>query len=100
MARRHSDAMLISMIAILLAGTGNFAMHRWMLESGHPLVEAATAPIRRTLGRHATYVLEFGLLLGALLLAKESWFIALCLYGVYTVMNAATVGWLQGPHSN
>ncbi len=98
-ARRHSVTMIIAVIAILIAGMGNFAMHRWMLESGHPLVEAATGAIRRALGRHATYVLEFALLLGALVLADSSWFIALCLYGVYTVMNAATVGWLQGPHS-
>lgn len=92
--------MLIAMIAILIAGTGNFAMHRWMLESGHPLVEAATGPIRRALGRNSTYVFEFALLLGALLLAESSWFVALCIYGVYTGLNAATVGWLQGPHSH
>ena len=41
--------MLIALIAILLAGTANFAMHRWMLESGHPVVEAATGPLRRAL---------------------------------------------------
>jgi hypothetical protein len=91
--------MLIAMIAILIAGTANFAMHRWMLESGHPLVELATGAVRRALGRYATYVFEFALLLGALLLAERSWFIALCLYGVYTAMNVATVGWLKGPHS-
>lgn len=88
--------MTFALIAILLAGSGNFAMHRWMLESGHPLVEAATGPMRRTLGRHSTYVLEFALLLGALWLADSSWFLAMCLYGVYTMMNAATVGWLMG----
>lgn len=92
--------MLIAMIAILIAGVGNFAMHRWMLESGHPLIEAATGAIRRTLGRNATYVFEFALLLGALLIAEQRWFIALCLYGAYTVINAATVGWLKGPHSH
>jgi hypothetical protein len=42
--------MTILLIVIFLAGIGNFAMHRWLLESGHPLVEAAIAPIRRTLG--------------------------------------------------
>lgn len=88
--------MIVAMIAIFLAGAGNFAMHRWMLESGHPVVDAATGPMRRTLGRHSTYVLEFLLLLGALYLAETSWFIALCMYGVYTALNAATVGWLKG----
>ena len=88
--------MIVAIIAILLAGAGNFAMHRWMLECGHPVVEAATGPMRRALGRNSTYVLEFMLLLGALFLAETSWFVALCLYGVYTAMNAATVGYLKG----
>ncbi|MEQ1687720.1 MAG: hypothetical protein ABL874_04020 [Sphingopyxis sp.] len=88
--------MLIATIAILLAGSGNFAMHRWMLESGHPMVEAATAPMRRVLGQYATYVFEFGLLLGALWGAQGRWFIALMLYGVYTAMNAATVALIKG----
>ena len=90
--------MWIAIFAILAAGTANFAMHRWMLESGHPLVEAATGPLRRALGRHATYVIEYILLVGALMLAVDHWFFALMLYGVYTMMNAATIAWLKGPH--
>lgn len=89
--------MTIAFIAILLCGSGNFAMHRWMLESRHPLVEAATAGVRRLLGRHATYVMEFFLLLGALWLASINWFAALMIYGSYTAMNAATIAWLKGP---
>lgn len=89
--------MTIAMLFILLFGVGNFAMHRWMLESGHPLVEAATGPIRRTFGAHATYILEFILLLGALALADRWWFAAVMLYGAYTAMNAATIAWLKGP---
>lgn len=88
--------MTLALVAIFLAGIGNFAMHRWLLESGHPVVEAAIAPIRRALGGRATYVLEFILLLGAMLLSQQNWFIALCLYGVYTALNAATIAWLQG----
>ncbi|MEQ1509465.1 MAG: hypothetical protein ABL909_03575 [Sphingopyxis sp.] len=88
--------MLIATIVILFAGAGNFAMHRWMLESGHPMVETATAPMRRVLGRHSTYVLEFGLFLGALWMAQGRWFIALILYGIYTAMNAATVALIKG----
>jgi hypothetical protein len=88
--------MTIALIAIFLAGIGNFAMHRWLLEGAHPLVEAATGPLRRTFGRHVTYGLEFFLLLGAMLLSVQNWFIALCLYGVYTALNAATIAWLKG----
>lgn len=89
--------MIIATIAILIAGMGNFAMHRWMLESGHPMVEAATGPVRRALGRHATYVIEFAILLGMLLWAQSRWFPALMLYGVYTALNAATVALIKGP---
>jgi hypothetical protein len=88
--------MTIALIAIFLAGIANFAMHRWLLEGGHPLVMAAIAPIQRTLGKYATYGLEFFLLLGAMLLSTQNWFIALCLYGVYTALNAATIAWLNG----
>lgn len=89
--------MLIALIAILLAGTANFAMHRWMLDSGHPTVEMATGPIRRTLGRHATYGIEFMVLLAAALSTQRNWFVPLMLYGMYTMMNVGTVAWLKGP---
>jgi hypothetical protein len=88
--------MTIALIAIFLAGIGNFAMHRWLIEGGHPLVTAAIAPLQRAFGRHVTYGLEFFLLLGAMLLSTRSWFVALCLYGVYTALNAATIAWLKG----
>lgn len=89
--------MLIELIAILVAGAGNFAMHRWMLESGHPAVEAATGPFRRTLGRYSTYAIEFVLLLAAALSTQRNWFVPLLLYGLYTMMNVGTVAWLKDP---
>ena len=91
--------MIIATIAILLAGAANFAMHRWLLESGNPMVEQATGAIRRMLGRHATYVFEFAMLILALTLAQRQWFAPLMLYGAYTGLNAATIAWLKGPHS-
>jgi hypothetical protein len=91
--------MTIALIAIFFAGIGNFAMHRWLLESGHPMVATAIAPVQRVMGRHATYVLEFGLLVGAMLLSVQNWFVGLCLYGVYTALNAATIAWLKGMDS-
>lgn len=87
--------MFMALIAIFVAGIANFAMHRWLLEGGHPVVRAAIAPVQRALGPYATYGLEFFLLLGAMLLAEQSWFVALCLYGVYTALNAATIAWLK-----
>lgn len=88
--------MIIETGAIFGAGVANFAMHRWILESDNPLVQAATLPVTRALGRQATYVLEFALLIGALWLAQERGIVALTLYGIYTALNAATVAWIKG----
>lgn len=89
--------MLLPTLLILIAGVANFAMHRWMLESGHPVVEAAIRPIRRAMGRNASIVIEFGILIGALWMAQRSWFVPMLLYGVYTALNAATVALIKGP---
>ncbi len=89
--------MTLALALILLCGTGNFAMHRWMLESGHPAVEQATGAFRRALGQHATYGLELVLLLGAATLSTRFPNGALVLYGTYTALNAGTVAWLKGP---
>lgn len=88
--------MTVTLIAIFIAGIANFALHRWLLESGHVLVVNAVAPIQRVLGRHATYVIEFALLAGALAWATRSWFPPMMLYGAYTAINAATVAWIKG----
>ena len=89
--------MLITIIVILLCGAGNFAMHRWMLESGHPMVEAATGPVRQSFGRYATYVIEFLILVGALWMVQRYWFGAMMIYCVYTAFNAATIAMIKGP---
>lgn len=89
--------MTLALIVILLSGAGNFAMHRWMLESGHPMVEAATRGFRRHFGRYATYVIEFLILLAALWMVQRYAFGAMMLYVVYTAFNAATIALLKGP---
>jgi hypothetical protein len=89
--------MVIATLVILLCGAGNFAMHRWMLESGHPMVEAATRPFRQNFGRHATYVIEFLILVGALWMVQRYWFGAMMIYCVYTAFNAATIAMIKGP---
>lgn len=88
--------MTIALVAILLAGAANFAIHRWLLESGHPAIMAAVQPIQRTLGANATYFVEFLLLLGALWGTQASPVIALIVYGIYTALNVGMVGWIKG----
>ncbi len=75
-----------------LLGLGNFALHKAVLESRHPLL--ATAPwFVHLLGGRISLVTEFLLLLGALLLVAEGhpgWGWA---YLAYSVLNGFA-GWL------
>ena len=54
-------------VLTFLLGIGNFAMHKAVLESGHPLVGQMPRFVHR-LGGRITLVAEFVLLLGAMLL--------------------------------
>ena len=56
-----------AILAIFVLGIANFAMHKAVLESGHPLVGQMPRFVHR-LGGRITLVAEFVLLLGAMLL--------------------------------
>ena len=56
---------------VFLLGIGNFALHRAVLSSGHPLLAQMTWLVDG-LGGRASLVLEFALLLAALLLVAGS----------------------------
>ena len=78
-------------VLTLLLGIGNFAMHKAVLESRHPML--AQMPWMGLMGGRFSMALEFLLLLGALLLAASghpgwSW-----VYFGYSVLNAVA-GWL------
>lgn len=77
---------------VFLLGVGNFALHRAVLGSGHPAL-AEVAWLVQGLGGRASLVLEFALLLGALLLAASGhpgWAWA---YLAYSVLNGLAA-WL------
>jgi hypothetical protein len=74
-------------LAIFVLGIANFAMHKAVLESGHPLVGRMPWFVHM-LGGRATLAAEFLILLGALLmvatgLAGWGW-----AYLGYTALNA------------
>jgi hypothetical protein len=82
----------VAFLITFLLGIGNFALHRAVLESGHPMLVRAQWQWRSPLGRMST-ALEFVLLLAALLLVaggRTGWGIA---YGIYSALNGLTV-WL------
>lgn len=74
---------------MFLLGVGNFALHRAVLESGHPMLQHSRWHKSSPLGR-MSMALEFVLLLCAMLLVaggRSGWGIG---YAVYSVLNAIT----------
>ncbi len=79
-------------IFVFLLGVGNFTLHRAVLSSGHPAL-AHMAWLINGLGGRASFVLEFLLLVAALVLAvggHPGWAGA---YFIYSALNAL-VAWL------
>lgn len=81
-------------IALLFAlGIANFAMHKAVLESGHPVLDALPRVFRHGNGR-VSLGFEFLVLLAAMLLAANGWTAAAVLYGCYTLLNLFA-GWMM-----
>lgn len=74
---------------IFLCGIGNFAMHKAMLESDHPLIAEARGSFRKILGPYGSYILEFFMLVAALIFANMGMLSAVIFYFVYTLANCA-----------
>ncbi len=82
----------MALVITFLFGIANFLLQRAVLESGHPMV-ATMASYYQMLGGRAPIVLEFVLLLGALLLVAQGQGIWAVFYGAYTAVNALAA-WL------
>lgn len=82
----------MGLIVVFLLGMGNFAVHKAVLDSEHPLIGRVPFFFNLLGGRFSLYV-EFAMLLGAMLMvAQGSWGWVL-FYAVYTGVNAASA-WL------
>ena len=80
-------------LALLFAlGVANFAIHKAVLESGHPLLDTLPRPMRRGGGRMSLFF-EYMVLVAAMLMASNGWPGAAALYFVYSLLNIVT-GWL------
>ncbi len=82
--------MMIGMIFLL--GIVNFAVHKAVIESAHPLLDTLPASFRARGGR-LSLLFEFLLLVGAMLMAANGWPTAAWVYGLYSALNIIT-GWL------
>ena len=80
---------------LFILGIANFALHRAMLDSDHPLL-ASLPPALRANGGRLSLTFEFLILLLAMLLAANGWPSAAWVYALYTLINAGTAWVLLG----
>lgn len=79
--------MSLALVIIFILGIGNFALHRAVLESGHPVIEQMPGFVHM-LGGRLTLVAEFLVLLSAMLLAANGWPGLVWGYAAYSALNA------------
>jgi hypothetical protein len=84
--RRPKDDMAYLLICFVL-GVGNFAMHKAVVESGHPFVEDTKLYFGRHFGRHGSYAIEFVILASAMIFATSGSLIVVLFYTGYTLLN-------------
>ncbi len=87
-ARDH-DADTMLLIFSFFMGIANFAMHKAVAESGHPIVEQA----KQFLGPYGSYVFELALLIGAMSFVNEGARAIALMYMAYTAVNGVA-SWL------
>ena len=81
---------MVDLGIIFILGVTNFALHKAVLASGHPMLAQMA---RRGLNGRITLLFEFLVLLAALMLTANGWVGLLWAYGAYTILSAATA-WL------
>lgn len=82
----------MAILFTFLLGIGNFALHRAVMDSGHPLL-GQMPWFYHALSRRLSLVVEYLMLLGGLLLAAEGVLWGAIGYFGYTVLNAISA-WL------
>jgi hypothetical protein len=82
----------MAIVLIFLLGVGNFAMHKAVLESGHPLL-GHVPWFMHLLGGRAGLITEFLLLLAALLLVAQGYSAWGWAYFGYSALNGVAA-WL------
>lgn len=82
---------MAALLVTFLFGIANFALHKAVLESGHPLL--GRMPFMNMLGPRASLTAEFLVLLGAMLLVGNGSVLWAWAYFGYTAFNALAA-WL------
>lgn len=84
---------MVLIILTFALGIGNFAAHKAVLESGHPMLDMMPAALRANGGR-ISLAIEFAVLLSAMLLAANGWPAAAWVYLIYSMVGM-TSAWLM-----
>lgn len=82
----------MALFICFLLGITNFALHRAVLDSGHPVL-AQVGWLFRSLGGRGSLIAEFALLLGTMLLVGSGTVLWVWGYALYSVSNALSA-WL------
>ncbi|MFM5907776.1 MAG: hypothetical protein ACKOPO_09365 [Novosphingobium sp.] len=82
----------MALLIVFLLGIANFAMHKAVLDSGHPML-AQLPSIFRSPGSKISLVVEFMMLLGTMLVVASGSPIWVAGYGLYAAMNGLSA-WL------
>ncbi|MCK0129720.1 hypothetical protein [Erythrobacter sp. F6033] len=89
---RQIVTMWIAVAIIFVLGVGNFALHKAVLDSEHPMLDQMPAFIH-FMGGKLTLVAEFLVLLIAMLLVANGWPELMWGYLAYSALNAGAA-WL------
>ncbi len=81
------------LVTCFFLGIANFALHKAVAESGHPVVEEAKRQFGTHLGPYGSYMIELALLIGAMWLASAGSLAVAVMYGAYTAINGVAT-WL------
>ncbi|MEO1046354.1 MAG: hypothetical protein AAFX04_13005 [Pseudomonadota bacterium] len=79
---------MIAVIILFFLGIANFAMHKAVMESGHPAIQSTRMAFERATGGWGGYLLEYTVLLAAMSFANQGFIIAVGAYLGYTGLNA------------
>lgn len=82
----------MAMIFVFLLGIANFATHKAVLESGHPML-AQLPSIFRSPGGRISMIVEFLMLLGTMLVVANGGTMWAFGYAAYSAMNGLSA-WL------
>ena len=84
--------MSLAILVTFLLGIGNFALHKAVMDSGHPLL-GRMPWFYHALGGNFSLVVEFLMLLAALLFAAQGNVAVAIAYVVYSMLNSFSA-WL------